>query len=307
MKLDMNHKLAFVLSGGGARGALQVGALRALLEAGYQPDLVTGTSIGSANGAFLAVHGFDLNGIEKLETIWQSTMREELLSSNLWWETMRILFKSRNGHTLQKIRDFAIESGLLPDLRFCDLDNVYLYLVAADLNSGKPVVFGLNPQDLVLDSVLASMTLPPWLIPQEKDGRYLMDGGAVSNLPVEAAVQQGAAEIIALDLFDPREEDDSASPGIRPFLWKFNRAVENRQVELEIKLAEAKGVPVRHIILTSDPPVPMWDFRRSVDLMDQGYQQTREIIKTWQPVEKPAWWSPSGIKAAIAGLVNILD
>src|SRR5215472_16356874 len=45
---------AFVLSGGGARGALQVGAVRALLEAGIRPDVVVGTSIGAWNGALLA-------------------------------------------------------------------------------------------------------------------------------------------------------------------------------------------------------------------------------------------------------------
>jgi NTE family protein len=307
MKFGVNRKMAFVLSGGGSRGALQVGALRALLESGYQPDLVTGTSIGSANAAFLAVHGYDLKGIEKLEGIWQATMHQGLLSPNLWWETMQILLRRRNGNSLQRIREFAIQSGLKPDLRFSDLESVYLYPVAADLNSGEPVVFGLDPQESVLDSVLASMTLPPWMIPQEKDGRYLMDGGAVSNLPIEAAMQQGATEIIALDLFNPREEDETASPGLRPFLWKMERTMENRQVELEIKLAEANGVVVKHIILISDPPVPMWDFRRSVDLMDQGYQITRQAMGSWLPIENPAWWSPSHVKTMMAGLVKILD
>ena len=60
----MKKKLAFVLGGGAARGALQAGALRALLEAGYQPDLVTATSIGAANGAFLAVNGFSLEAVQ---------------------------------------------------------------------------------------------------------------------------------------------------------------------------------------------------------------------------------------------------
>lgn len=307
MRLGVNNKLALVLSGGGARGALQVGALRALLETGYQPELVTGTSIGAANAAFLAIHGFDLKGINYLESIWQTTMHEELLSSNLWWETMRILFKQRNGHSLQKIREFAIQSGIKPDMRFCDLDGVYLYMIAADLNSGEPVIFGANPQDLVLEGVLASMTLPPWLVPQEKDGRYLMDGGAVSNLPIEAALQQGATEIIALDLFDPNENSTSASPGIRPFFRKLDRTVESRQVELEIKLAEAKGVPVKRITLTSDPPVAMWDFRRSVELMDQGYHIARQAIELWEPLPQAAWWSPRRVRSALAGLVNILD
>ncbi len=49
-------KLAFVLSGGGARGALQVGALRALLEAGIKPDMLVGTSIGAANAALFALN-----------------------------------------------------------------------------------------------------------------------------------------------------------------------------------------------------------------------------------------------------------
>ena len=55
----MKKNLAFVLSGGGSRGAMQAGALRALVEGGYTPDMVCGTSIGAINGAFLAVHGFN--------------------------------------------------------------------------------------------------------------------------------------------------------------------------------------------------------------------------------------------------------
>lgn len=307
MKFKNNGKLAFVLSGGGSRGALQVGALRALFEAGYQPELVTGTSIGAANAAFLAVHGYNLEGIAKLEAIWESTMHEDLLSTNLWWQTMQILFKHENGHSLNKIRQFAIQSGLKPDLRFSDLDSVYFYPVAADLNSGEPVVFGQNPQERVLDSVIASMTLPPWMLPENKDGRCLIDGGAVSNLPLEAAMQKGASEIIALDLFDPQEEDEETSGGMHPLLWKYSRTVENREVEMEMKLAEARGIPVKHIMLTIDPPVPMWDFRRSVELMDHGYQLTRQAMETWLPVEQAAWWSPTRMRSALAGLVNSLD
>ena len=52
--------LAFVLGGGGGRGALQVGALRALLEAGLQPDLLVGTSAGAVNATYLAMRGFNL-------------------------------------------------------------------------------------------------------------------------------------------------------------------------------------------------------------------------------------------------------
>src|SRR5258708_5042210 len=62
---------AFVLSGGGARGALQVGALRALLEHGERPDVIVGTSIGAWNGAVLARNP-TLTGVEELADIWHA-------------------------------------------------------------------------------------------------------------------------------------------------------------------------------------------------------------------------------------------
>lgn len=307
MKNTKKKQLAFVLGGGGSRGALQVGALRALLEAGYHPDLVTGTSIGAANGAFLAVNGYTLPGIAKLEKTWQNTVNKDLMPANMWWQTMQILFRKPNGQLVNKIREFAIENGITPDLRFSDLETPFLYPVAADLNSNKPVVFGLDPCESVLESILASMALPPWMIPIEKDGRYLMDGGAVSNLPIEAALQQGATEIIALDLLDPEEEDDSVTPGIRPFLWKLDRTVEVRQLELEKKLAAANGVDVKHILLKSEPWVPMWDFRKSIELMEHGYHVTRQAIKSWPSQPKPGWWTPAGLRSTMEGLVHILD
>src|SRR5512133_3180998 len=100
----MKKKLAFVLGGGGSRGAMQAGALRALLEAGYLPDLVTGTSIGAANGAFLAVHGFDSLGLQKLEQVWRSTVNQDLLPTNLWWQMMRAFFRRSKGLSQDRIR-----------------------------------------------------------------------------------------------------------------------------------------------------------------------------------------------------------
>jgi NTE family protein len=62
----MNRPLALVLGGGGARGALQVGGLRALLEANIQPDLLVGTSIGAVNAATLAIRGAAASSIASL-------------------------------------------------------------------------------------------------------------------------------------------------------------------------------------------------------------------------------------------------
>ncbi len=134
---------------------------------------------------------------------------------------MQILIKRRNSNSLQKIREFAIQSGLKPELRFCDLDSVYLYPVAADLNSGEPVVFGVDPMESVLDSVMVSMTLPPWLVPEEKDGRYLMDGGAVSNLPIEAPAA-GCHRDYCIGLFNPGKKMNRPRPDCVLFYGRWN-------------------------------------------------------------------------------------
>jgi NTE family protein len=258
---------------------MQVGALRALFEAGFQPDLVTGSSIGAANGAFLAVHGYTLDGIHQLEQVWRSTINQDLLPANLWYQTMRAFFSrslSRSrGLSQERIREFAIANGLTPELRFQDLDGVKLYPVAADLNAGCPVIFGMDPQESVLESVLASMSLPPWIAPQEKNGRFLIDGGAVSNLPIEAALSLGADQIIALDLFDPKEIPAPSLHGVGDFFFKLDRTVEGRQTQLEMELAEARGIPVLRISLTGETPVPLWDFHQSVELIEHGYACAR--------------------------------
>ncbi len=177
--------------------------------------------------------------------------------------------------------------------------------MAADLNSGRPVVFGTHPEECVLDSVLASMSLPPWLAPRQEDGRYLMDGGAVSNLPIQAALEQGATEIIALDLFDPDEvSDDSA--GLKGFLLKLDKTVESRQAELEIELAKARGVPVRQITLASEKPVPLWDFRSSIELIERGYQLAQQAAAEWPPAPHPRW-QKLRLKTFLSDLLDALD
>jgi predicted acylesterase/phospholipase RssA len=183
---------------------------------------------------------------------------------------------------------FYEDHGLNPDLCFGDIQKVRLLTVAADLNSGRTVLFGLDPKESVLEGVLASSALPPWIRPMVKDEQYLMDGGTVSTLPVEPALSAGATEIIAFDLFDPRDGvGEAASFG--PFLRKLLATVELRQIELELALAAAIEVPVKHIRLSANLPTPLWDFHNTQELIRCGYEQAREQIDEWQPKRKPRW------------------
>jgi len=285
----MGKQLALVLSGGGARGALQVGALRALVEAGVQPNLLVGTSAGAINATMIAVYGMNPASVERLSRAWREAAASELLTSNYVWVTLSALFNRSSGGAYHRMRDFFVAHGLAPELRFGDIQGVRLFVIAADLNCGCPVVYGTDPQQSVLDAVLASAALPPWVPPIEKDEQLLADGGLVSNLPVEAALAQGATEIIAFDLSDPREIPSNAR-GWLPFIAKLRNMAEQRQMNLELALAQARGVPVRHVVLCSESPIEVWDFGHADALIERGYHITHDEIARWQ-AERPSRWT----------------
>ncbi len=280
------RKLAFVLAGGGARGALQVGALRALLDAGIYPDLLVGTSVGAVNAAFLAVHGFSAEGLEKLEASWRQAAQADLLPANATWLTVRVLFNRLRTHPYNRMREFFIEQGVSPDLRFADLPGPPVVLVSADLNTYQPVYYGPRPEQSVLEGVTASTALPPWVHPLETGGHFLMDGGVVSNLPIEPAILHGATEIIALGLSNPAAIDIDAY-GFGPFWAKLLTTIEERQIYMERALAEARGVPLQLIDLATDPPVPIWDFSHTEAMFAEGYVQAAAALQSRSAKTKP--------------------
>ncbi len=273
----MSYKLAFVFSGGGSRGALQAGALRALHEHGFQPDLLVGTSIGSVNAAFLAVNGFSQPSLRRLDVSWRQAAELDLLPANYIWLTVRAMLNRSSQDPSRRIREFFISQGVTPELRFADLPYGQLIIVSSDLNTGQPVLHGQEPDEMVLDALLLSTALPPWVMPVRRQGRYLMDGAVVSYLPIEPALRMGATEIVALDLLDQRVALGGGE-GFTGFLGKLSTAVEKRQFNLEKELAEAKGVPILHVPLISEQAVPIWDFRHAEELIEQGYEITRQIL-----------------------------
>jgi NTE family protein len=274
----MDKKLAFALSGGGSRGALQVGALYALLESGIRPDFLIGASIGAVNSAFLALNGFSKDSLDQLSAAWHNAGAIDLLPANYVWLTVRAMFNRSSNDPSRRLRDFFISHGLAPELSFTDIQKPNLVIVSADLNTGKPILHGTMEEDKILDALLLSTALPPWFMPVRKQDRYLMDGAVVSNLPVEPAMKLGATEIVALDLIDSREMLGSGD-GVRGFLDRLLYSVEKRQLDLEVELAEARGIPLLYLGLSGEAPIPIWDFHHTDDLISQGYDLARRVIE----------------------------
>jgi NTE family protein len=131
-----------------------------------------------------------------------------------------------------------------------------------------------------MEGVLASIAIPPWFAPIESDGQYIVDGGALSNLPIEPAIRLAATEIIALDLHDADAYAD-VSKTLDPIVTKIASAVTQRQLGLEMELASARGVSVRYVSLRSTPPVPLWDFKPHRDLFKTGYETMKNEMASW--------------------------
>lgn len=284
----MEPCLAFVLGGGGARGAFQIGALRALYEAGLRPDLLVGSSIGAVNAAAIALWGFDETGLFGLELAYQKVAASDLLDLNLSKLAVQAITGRLSFETGRRAQEFLIATGITPDLTFGSLTGPRLALVGADLNGGRTVIFGRDPDESILDAVLASMAIPPWFAPIEEGGHQVMDGGALSNLPIEPALSLGATEIIALDLEDPVSFPGGDNPLVN-FLGKLWFAVGRRVVFLETALAEARGVPVHRLELNSPAATAVWDFSDCAGLIRAGYEQTQA-------------WLPAGLRLFDGGV-----
>jgi NTE family protein len=275
----MDNKLAFALSGGGSRGALQVGALYALLEAGIQPDFLIGASIGAVNATFLALNGFSKGSLDQLTAAWHNADASDLLPANYVWQTVRAMFRRSSNDPSHRLREFFIAHGLAPEVSFMDITHPNLVIVSADLNTGKPILHGEQPNDIILDALMLSTALPPWFMPVRNQERYLMDGAVVSNLPVEPALKFGATQIVALDLIDSREMLGEGN-GFRFFLDRLIYSIERRQLDLELELAEARGIPILYLGLTGELAVPIWDFHHTDELLTQGYEIARRVIES---------------------------
>lgn len=206
VRLREREGTAFVFSGGGARGALHVGALRALLEHGVRPDMVVGTSIGAWNAAWTA-RTPTLEGVEALANAWRELEPAQVLlgrqprtsfplrtlGGRLLATAMRRLVSGQPSlYSDTGMRQLL--SRYLGDLTFEELA-VPLRVIAADLTHGGRAVFDSGP---VVPTVLASSAIPGIFPPVGIGDAVYADGGTVDGCSVETAVKMGARRIFVL-------------------------------------------------------------------------------------------------------------
>jgi len=190
---DGGPGVAFVLGGGGVLGAHEVGMLRALVEAGIQPDLVVGTSVGAINGAFFAASP-GATAVTRLTRLWEGAGASDVFGGSIFGRIGR-LAKSRthlhDGEPLRRLLVDLLEVELIEDL------SVPFQCVAASIERAAGHWFTSGP---IVPAVMASAAVPGLLPPVEIGGEHFMDGGIVDSIPVGRAVALGARTVYVLQV-----------------------------------------------------------------------------------------------------------
>ncbi len=270
---------AFVLSGGGNLGSLQVGALRALIEREIFPDMVVGCSAGSLNGAQIARNP-NMAGVDRLDASWRSARRADIYPGSRAMAALRFITGKDSLFSNRNMYAWLQRQGITPANTFGTLGPIPLYVTATDLRTSGLHVFGDDPNDRVLDALMSSTALTPFHPPWEVNGERYVDGGTITALPIRTALERGATEVYALHIVDA-SKDNQEPQLIRGVVRVMTRSVDTMlrlQAQYDIHLAETANVTLHYIKLLVPHAVPVADFSMADSLIPHGYKLTNEYL-----------------------------
>ena len=195
-ELNLPRPVGFVLGGGGSLGAVQVGMLEALTDQRVTPDLVTGTSVGSLNGAVIARN--PTGAANRLSHAWARITRNQIFPGGLLAQA-RTLQHSKT-HLFPNTGLAAVIADFLGATTTFDDLTLPFAAVTMDIATAAPFVIDAGS---LLPALLASAAIPGVFPPVDHDGRRLYDGGVVANVPLRQAVAMGARSLVVLDCTFP--------------------------------------------------------------------------------------------------------
>lgn len=211
-------KRAVVLSGGGTKGAYEIGVWRALRELSVDYQIVTGTSIGSINGAMMAMGDF-----EKAEQVWRNMvmgdlMREPAQEKSVLRTLVETVFPAPEIHR-KKLIDGAVDNSPFRDfvnnhidedkVRASDVDYGLVTVRARDRKAFQ-LTKDMIPQGQLKDYIIASSSVYPVFPMHRIGGEYYIDGMYCDNLPIQLALAMGAEELIVVDLHQKPQHPEYA-------------------------------------------------------------------------------------------------
>ncbi|WP_240920166.1 patatin-like phospholipase family protein [Sphingobacterium chungjuense] len=255
------RKVSLVLGSGGARGLVQIGVIKMLLQKGYVIDEIVGCSIGSLIGAAYAQGKLDeleewLKGVTKMKVF-------QLMDfSNPWFG---ILKGTKALDSLKLV---------FPDIAIEELPIRYV-AIATDLRNECEVVFDTGS---VYDAIRASIAIPAVFTGVDSEGRYLVDGGVLNPLPINYVKKSRRNLVVVVNLDgrpDP-EVGEVVAGGKYTSLTVLQEAyfaMRRRLSQLSIDMHKPD-----YVITVPHNTAGIWDYHRTLDLVEKGMKWTDLLL-----------------------------
>jgi NTE family protein len=266
---------AFVLSGGGSLGAVQVGMLQALAQRDVHPDLLIGTSVGAINAAYVAGHGTGREALDDLAAIWMRLRRQDVFPVNPLHHALALAGARPSLCSHHGVRRLLDAHLTFPELQDAPIP---LHIVATNLLSGEEVVLSSGDS---ATAVLASTAIPGVFPAMEHQGLTLVDGGVADNTALSQAVALGVDEIYILPTGFACALERAPGTAIGTAMQALTLLIEQRLV---IDVAQFSGPGAIKVLPPLCPlSVSATDFRHSGELVERARRATGEWIDAGGP------------------------
>ena len=249
-----------ILQGGGALGAFECGVVKALEEADIHPDIIAGVSIGAFNGAIIA--GNPNKAAAALEAFWNDLVvaapgapnerwRRALSSWQSIWFGSPHFFRPRWWQapeqfpwTWTSLYDTAPVRTLLEkyvDFRSLRESPVRLLVSTVNVETAELEIFDSHADDITVDHILASGSLPPAFPWTTIQGKHYWDAGIISNSPLELVVErcgEASKRVFIVDLFGGRQR---LPENLAEVLMRRDEIVYAERVRNDVRVRERIG------------------------------------------------------------------
>lgn len=207
--LDTEKEYGLVLEGGGAKGAYQIGAWKALKEAGIRIKGIAGTSVGALNGALIC-----MGDLEKAESLWENISYSQIMSVDD--KIMEDIFKQKkiSRDALKDMMDYISAGGVditpLKELIAECVDeekiqnssmDLYIHTFSVDEMRELNVDLKEIEPELIKDFLLASSYIFPIFKSEKLHGKTYIDGGAINNVPIDTLIEKEYKDILVVRIF----------------------------------------------------------------------------------------------------------
>jgi len=242
--------MALVLGGGGARGLAHIGVLKVLERENIPIDYIVGTSAGAIIGGLYAQTGKVAEVERRIRTYLQSPPYKQIAKSlektkkdstvGPWIDRLTHFIKhqymfARSLTSLSLLEKKILEEAIAFLFDEQDIQTLHIPFaaVATDLFQGEEVVFTSGS---IRKAIFASAAIPGVFPPLRWDGKYLVDGCVLANLPIRQAYQLGADRVIAVDVTRDFSRKQTFANGI-DVLFRADEITAHRLYSLQLQEA----------------------------------------------------------------------